>query len=165
MRALLLLCTAPKLGGHSYGIHSTGSCRFKMLPSFKEWGLASDEDSLCHKFNRELRTVVGATRAYIDSELGRHTELVMITNNVLSKSSHFVESIFLFISDTYESMVLSFKNQADTWDLVCCSSVEQIFSTQFKGPLSSMVAQDFSDVKRTLLDTIWTSYPSYECGG
>ena len=156
MRALLLLCTAPKLGGHSYGIHSTG-CRFKMLPSFKEWGLASDEDSLCHKFNRELRTVVGATRAYIDSELGRHTELVMIANNVLSKSSHFVESLFLFMSDTYESMVLSFKNQADTWDLVCCSSVEQIFSTQFKGPLSSMVAQDFSDIKRTLLDTIWTT--------
>ena len=155
MRALPLLCTAPKLGGHSYGIHSTG-CRFKMLPSFKEWGLVSDEDSLCHKFNRELRTVVGATRAYIDSELGRHTELVMIANNVLSKLSYFVESHFLFMSDTYESMVLSFKNQADTWDLVC-SSVEQIFSTQFKGPLASMVAQDFSDVKRTLLDTIWTT--------
>ena len=151
MRALPLLCTAPKLGGHSYGIHTTGCC-FKMLPSFKEWGLAPDEDSLCHKFNRELRTVVGATRAYIDSELGRHTELVMIA----STPSHFVESLFLFMSDTYESMVLSFKNQADMWDLVC-SSVEQIFSTQFKGPLSSMVAQDFSDIKRSLLDTILTT--------
>ena len=78
----------------------------------------------------------------IDSELGCHTKLVMIANNVLSKFSHFVESRFLFMSDTYESMVLFFKNQADTWDLVCWS-VEQIFSTQFKGPLSSMVAQNF----------------------
>ena len=155
MRPLPILCTGPKLGGHSYGIHST-ACRFKMLPSFKEWGLASDEDSLCHKFHRELRASAASTRAYIDSELGLHPELVMIANNVLTKSSHFVESLFLFMSDTYESMFLSFKNQADTWDLVC-SSVEQIFSTQFKGPLSAMVAQDFSDVKRTLLDTIWTT--------
>ena len=100
--------------------------------------------------------VVESTRAYIDSEIGAHTELVFIANNVLSKSSQFVESLFQFMNDTYESLVLSFKNPADTWNLVC-SSAEQIFLSQFKGPLSSIIPQDFTDVKSTLLDTIWTT--------
>ena len=165
MKPLPTLCTGNRLGAHVYGV-VCASCRFRMIPTYKEWGLASDEDSLCHKFHREMRNVVEATRAlrnvveatcaYIDSEIGAHTELVLIANNVLSKSSQFVESLFQFMSDTYESLVLSFKNPADTWDLVC-SSVEQIFLSQFKGPLSSMIAQDFTDVKRTLLDTIWTT--------
>ena len=155
MKPLPTLCTGNRLGAHVYGVICAG-CRFRMIPTYKDWGLASDEDSLCHKFHREMRNVVEATRAYIDSEIGSHTELVLIANNVLSKSSQFVESLFQFMSDTYESLVLSFKNPADTWDLVC-SSVEQIFLSQFKGPLSSMIAQDFTDVKRTLLDTIWTT--------
>ena len=29
--------------------------------------------------------------------------------------------------------------------------------SQFKGPLSSMIAQDFTDAKRSLFDTIWTT--------
>ena len=153
MKPLPTLCTGNRLGSHVYGVICTG-CRFKMIPTFKG---ASDEDALCHKFNRELRNVVKSTRAYIESEIGLHTELVLIANTVLNKSTQFVESIFQFVSDTYESMVLSFKNPADTWWDLVCSSVEQIFSSQFKGPLSSMVVQDFTNVKRTLLDTIWTT--------
>ena len=154
MKPLPTLCTGNRLGSHVYGVICTGSS-FHMIPTYKEWGLAFDEDSLCHKFHREMHNVVESTRAYIESKIGAYTELVLIANNVLSKSQ-FAESLFQFMSDTCESLVLSFKNPADTWDLIC-SSVEQIFFSQFKGPLSSMIAQDFTDAKRSLFDTIWTT--------
>ena len=97
MQPLPTLCTGDRLGAHVYGVICTG-CRFCMIPTYKDWGLTSDENSLCHKCHREMHNEVKSTHTCIESEIGAHTELVLIANNVLSKSAQFVESLFQFIT-------------------------------------------------------------------
>ena len=92
----------------------------------------------------------------IQADLGSYPALQMAATDLLLRSKKFVEGTFRNMSETYEFLNSAFKNPAETWNLVCFS-VEQVFMNEFTSPLACMVANDFTEVEKTRLDTVWTN--------
>ena len=148
-----------RLETHAYTTPCATACRFKAIPSYAEWGLKSDTDSLYHKFSRELDRFEGSMQSAVASEFSDYPTLQIMAASMLAKSTRFVRGLFEYMTECYEHLNPSFPSSTETWDLVCFS-VEEIFMNEFTAPRSAMVERDFTDVRKLAVDVIWVNLRS-----
>jgi hypothetical protein len=150
LTALPLICTEGRMSSHTY-VTKSGVGRFKALPSWEDWGLQNEPDSLCNKFFTQLDQEKEFFVYHLANELGGCQELELACRNILDNSFKFCTQMLSFLGSTYQAMVASFAQSDDTWDMACFGLFE-VFMKEFKAPLASFTSRDFLNVNKTLLD-------------
>ena len=156
LRSKPTLFDAKRLDGHYYKSSSNLQCRFKTIPTYEDWGLRSDMDSLYYKFSRALDNFDLALQSAISSELAAFDDLQLLATKMLASSSKFVRSLFEYMTECFEHLNPSFPSATDTWELVCFS-VEEVFLNEFAPARSALVERDFNSPQKLALDVIWVN--------
>ena len=118
--------------------------------------METDQDSLSHKFFNHLNAEYEFFQNHLAAELIECPELELICRNILDHSYKFCQQLMGTLGTTYHTMVKSFNNPDDTWDLACFALAEG-FLKEFKRPLANLTVRDFRDVDKTLLNAIFVS--------
>jgi len=155
LATLPLLFSEPRIQTHSYQTKA-GVGRFRALPGYLDWGMETDQDSLSHKFFNHLDGEYEFFQNHLAAELIECPELELICRNILDHSYKFCQQLMATLGTTYHTMVKSFNNPDDTWDLACFA-LSEVFLKEFKRPLANLTVRDFRDVDKTLLNAIFVS--------
>ena len=154
-----LFTATAKLSGHSYRSNTSvcSSARFKIFPSYADWGNEGDETSLYEKILRALLNVEDQVQANIRNAFRSSMEMKMLAIEMLNASTKFLRDLFSYMGNTYLHLFQAFSDSTAAWDLVCFAILE-IFSNDFQPAKIDMANADIvTDVPACAATVFWTN--------
>ncbi len=154
-----LFCAKDRLSTHTYNTRSskTPDPRFVTMPSALDYGVEGGENSLYQSILREIRQEVKERTENISHWMSQSSKLHIMAVNLLTRTQHFLEELFAFMSQTFLSLKETFQNdEAQAWDCVC-KSVEDLWRSNFLPAKANMATADVTNAHHLAVSHIWAS--------
>ena len=134
------------------------SAPIKFVPSFADFGTASDNNSLQYRFKQSLAHVIDKQEKYLEARMsgkGKETPLA-VARQLLSDSEKFVTQMLGFMEELYSACNDSFGAASEAWELVC-HCLEELFTKELKPSLKFCV-EDLTETRSACIGVIHTAF-------
>ncbi len=153
-----LFSSTKRLSNHVYSsvASKVANARFTAIPSAEDYGIQGDGQGLHHALTTALKHVQTSALSDINANLIRAPILLALATQMLTISVTFVQELFAFMGQTYQSLKTSFDGEEEAWDCVC-SSVQDLWECHFLPEKCDMASVDLNEPKNFATVIVWTN--------